>query len=38
LLDVPEDSEIMTGEIFGPLLPIVTVSNILCPHERYICF
>jgi len=28
LLDVPEDSEIMTGEIFGPLLPIVTVEKI----------
>ncbi|NP_001168661.1 Aldehyde dehydrogenase family 3 member H1 [Zea mays] len=28
LLDVPQDSAIMTGEIFGPLLPIVTVEKI----------
>ncbi|WOL10064.1 aldehyde dehydrogenase family 3 member F1 isoform X2 [Canna indica] len=28
LLDPPLDSEIMTGEIFGPLLPIITVKNI----------
>ncbi|KAK3211396.1 hypothetical protein Dsin_016102 [Dipteronia sinensis] len=28
LLDVPEDSLIMKEEIFGPLLPIVTVENI----------
>ncbi|KAI8531354.1 hypothetical protein RHMOL_Rhmol11G0130000 [Rhododendron molle] len=28
LLDVPEDSLIMNEEIFGPLLPIVTVGNI----------
>ncbi|KAK9162291.1 hypothetical protein Syun_003193 [Stephania yunnanensis] len=28
LLDVPEDSLIMNEEIFGPLLPIVTVDNI----------
>lgn len=28
LLDVPEDSTIMKEEIFGPLLPIVTVENI----------
>jgi hypothetical protein len=31
LLDVPQDSAIMTGEIFGPLLPIVTVSDISPP-------
>jgi aldehyde dehydrogenase (NAD+) len=31
LLDVPQDSAIMTGEIFGPLLPIVTVSDISLP-------
>ncbi|KAK9096085.1 hypothetical protein Sjap_021582 [Stephania japonica] len=28
LLDVPEDSLVMNEEIFGPLLPIVTVDNI----------
>ncbi|KAL5704412.1 aldehyde dehydrogenase (NAD(+)) [Ranunculus cassubicifolius] len=28
LLDVPEDSLIMQDEIFGPLLPIITVDNI----------
>jgi aldehyde dehydrogenase (NAD+) len=28
LLDVPEDSLIMEEEIFGPLLPILTVENI----------
>ncbi|PKU70852.1 aldehyde dehydrogenase family 3 member H1-like [Dendrobium catenatum] len=28
LLDVPDDSLIMQEEIFGPLLPIVTVDNI----------
>lgn len=28
LVDVPEDSLIMQEEIFGPLLPIVTVDNI----------
>ncbi|KAF5182586.1 Aldehyde dehydrogenase [Thalictrum thalictroides] len=28
LLDVPEDSLIMQEEIFGPLLPILTVDNI----------
>ncbi|XP_059631795.1 aldehyde dehydrogenase family 3 member H1 [Cornus florida] len=28
LLDVPEDSLIMTEEIFGPLLPILTVGKI----------
>lgn len=28
LLDVPEDSLIMTEEIFGPLLPIFTVENL----------
>ncbi|KAH7836182.1 hypothetical protein Vadar_033490 [Vaccinium darrowii] len=28
LLDAPEDSLIMNEEIFGPLLPIVTVDNI----------
>ncbi|KAL5555205.1 hypothetical protein UlMin_037441 [Ulmus minor] len=28
LLDVPEDSEIMKDEIFGPLMPIVTVEKI----------
>ncbi|GAV65093.1 Aldedh domain-containing protein, partial [Cephalotus follicularis] len=28
LLDVPEDSLIMQEEIFGPLLPILTVENI----------
>ncbi|KAK2992474.1 hypothetical protein RJ640_011613 [Escallonia rubra] len=27
LLDVPEDSLIMTAEIFGPLLPILTVKS-----------
>ncbi|XAR57947.1 Aldehyde dehydrogenase (NAD(+)) [Bertholletia excelsa] len=30
LLDPPLDSEIMTEEIFGPLLPIITLDNI---HE-----
>ncbi|KAK2990458.1 hypothetical protein RJ640_011206 [Escallonia rubra] len=30
LLDPPLDAEIMTEEIFGPLLPIITLSNI---HE-----
>lgn len=28
LVDVPHDTELMTGEIFGPLLPIVTVEKI----------
>ncbi|KAK4718704.1 hypothetical protein R3W88_017042 [Solanum pinnatisectum] len=28
LLDVPEDSLIMKEEIFGPLLPIITVNNV----------
>ncbi|XP_062148150.1 aldehyde dehydrogenase family 3 member H1-like isoform X2 [Alnus glutinosa] len=28
LLDVPEDSLIMQEEIFGPLMPIVTVENL----------
>ncbi|KAK3041393.1 hypothetical protein RJ639_001591, partial [Escallonia herrerae] len=28
LLDVPEDSLIMTEEIFGPLLPILTVDRV----------
>ncbi|KAJ4950289.1 hypothetical protein NE237_027121 [Protea cynaroides] len=28
LLDVPEDSQIMNEEIFGPLLPIVTVDKV----------
>ncbi|GFP84314.1 aldehyde dehydrogenase [Phtheirospermum japonicum] len=28
LLDVPEDSVIMNEEIFGPLLPIITVNKI----------
>ncbi|KAK1403686.1 hypothetical protein POM88_003291 [Heracleum sosnowskyi] len=28
LLDVPEDSLIMSDEIFGPLLPIVTVNHL----------
>ncbi|XP_031260773.1 aldehyde dehydrogenase family 3 member F1-like [Pistacia vera] len=28
LLDPPLDSEIMTEEIFGPLLPIITLNNI----------
>jgi aldehyde dehydrogenase (NAD+) len=26
-LDVPEDSQLMQEEIFGPLLPIITVSK-----------
>jgi acyl-CoA reductase-like NAD-dependent aldehyde dehydrogenase len=26
-LDVPEDSQLMQEEIFGPLLPIITVST-----------
>lgn len=29
LLDVPEDSLIMEEEIFGPLLPILTVRTFL---------
>ncbi|KAJ4833209.1 Aldehyde dehydrogenase 3 member F1 [Turnera subulata] len=28
LLNPPLDSELMTGEIFGPLLPIITLNNI----------
>ncbi|KAJ4945340.1 hypothetical protein NE237_016300 [Protea cynaroides] len=28
LLDVPEDSHIMNEEIFGPLLPIITVDKV----------
>jgi aldehyde dehydrogenase (NAD+) len=28
LLDVPQDTALMTGEIFGPFLPIVTVEKI----------
>ncbi|KAM7499399.1 hypothetical protein LguiA_023813 [Lonicera macranthoides] len=28
LLDVPEDSTVMQEEIFGPLLPILTVDNL----------
>lgn len=28
LLDVPEDAQIMQEEIFGPLMPILTVSTI----------
>ncbi|KAL8126517.1 aldehyde dehydrogenase family 3 member H1-like isoform X1 [Apium graveolens] len=28
LLDVPENSQIMQEEIFGPLLPILTVENV----------
>ncbi|CAO2145836.1 unnamed protein product [Urochloa humidicola] len=28
LLDVPQDTALMTGEIFGPYLPIVTVEKI----------
>lgn len=28
LLDVPEDSQIMKEEIFGPLLPILTVDSV----------
>ncbi|XP_031389348.1 aldehyde dehydrogenase family 3 member H1-like isoform X2 [Punica granatum] len=28
LLDVPEDSQIMQEEIFGPMLPILTVENL----------
>jgi len=28
LVDVPSDAEIMTGEIFGPMLPIITVDKI----------
>lgn len=28
LLDVPDDCLLMTEEIFGPLLPIVTVENV----------
>lgn len=27
LLDPPLDAEIMTEEIFGPILPIITVTN-----------
>ncbi|KAJ6353741.1 hypothetical protein OIU76_002711 [Salix suchowensis] len=27
-LDVPEDSQLMQEEIFGPLLPIITVENV----------
>ena len=30
LLDAPLDSMIMTEEIFGPLLPIMTVKTLLC--------
>ncbi|CAA6660428.1 unnamed protein product [Spirodela intermedia] len=32
LLDVPQDSLIMTEEIFGPLLPIITVDDI---HQSF---
>uniref|UniRef100_A0A2P2LRG0 Aldehyde dehydrogenase n=1 Tax=Rhizophora mucronata TaxID=61149 RepID=A0A2P2LRG0_RHIMU len=32
LLDVPEDSQIMQDEIFGPLLPVITVENI---HDSF---
>ncbi|KAM3311653.1 hypothetical protein ACQJBY_031962 [Aegilops geniculata] len=28
LVDVPLDTELMTGEIFGPMLPIITVDKI----------
>ncbi|KAM3293703.1 hypothetical protein ACQJBY_036940 [Aegilops geniculata] len=28
LVDVPLDTELMTGEIFGPMLPIITVEKI----------
>ncbi|KAI4336469.1 hypothetical protein L6164_014991 [Bauhinia variegata] len=28
LLDVPEDSTVMQEEIFGPILPIITVDNL----------
>ena len=28
LLDPPLDADIMTEEIFGPLLPIITVRNL----------
>jgi hypothetical protein len=31
LLDVPLDTPLMTGEIFGPYLPIITVSNCFHP-------
>ncbi|KAK9735548.1 hypothetical protein RND81_04G212000 [Saponaria officinalis] len=32
LLDVPQDTALMTEEIFGPLLPIITVDNI---HDSF---
>lgn len=28
LIDVPTDSPVMQEEVFGPLLPIVTVKNV----------
>lgn len=34
LLDVPDDSTIMKEEIFGPLLPIVTVSIVSSAHFK----
>lgn len=30
VLDPPQDSPIMNEEIFGPLLPIITVSFVFC--------
>ncbi|EHA8592117.1 putative Aldehyde dehydrogenase family 3 member F1 [Cocos nucifera] len=37
LIDPPLDAEIMTEEIFGPLLPIITVRNL--SHLHYFsCF
>ncbi|XP_043720379.1 aldehyde dehydrogenase family 3 member H1-like [Telopea speciosissima] len=33
LLDVPEDTQIMNEEIFGPLLPIVTVDKVEDSYE-----
>lgn len=37
LLDVPEDSRLMQEEIFGPLMPIQTVSTINTFKYIFLC-
>ncbi|OEL15345.1 Aldehyde dehydrogenase family 3 member H1 [Dichanthelium oligosanthes] len=34
LMDVPQDTALMTGEIFGPILPIVTVISSRLPNAQ----
>jgi aldehyde dehydrogenase (NAD+) len=35
LVDPPLDATIMIDEVFGPLLPIITVSFIACKYSLY---